>query len=153
MTSDRVYIDTNVFIEAFEGRTRLSELLRSLLVAEADRQPQRLVTSELTLAELLVKPLEMKRNDWVQTYDNWTFTNPYLEVVPIVRRVLRDAAELRARDKGLRLPDAIHLTTAIGTQCKYFLTKDRRIAGQFGVEILHATEENVQSLLSASPNV
>src|ERR1043166_3281126 len=81
--TDRVYLDTNVFIESFERRGRLRNLLQSFLPMEPVRTPQRLVTSELTLSELLVKPLEMQRDDLINVYDNWMITNPYLEVVPI----------------------------------------------------------------------
>lgn len=147
----RVCLDSNVFIEAFEGRGRLAELLRRLLrtLDNPSSASPRLVTSELTAAELLVKPLELDRQDLVQVYDNWTISNPYLEVIPVVRNILKDAARLRATDKALKLPDAIHLTTAIGTHCRYFLTNDTRIKGQFGVEILPLSEANVQMLLEA----
>jgi predicted nucleic acid-binding protein len=144
---DRIYLDTNVFVEAIEGRRPISSLTTELLLANSERQPQRLVTSELTLSELLVKPLEMQRDDLVQVYDNWAITNAYLEVVPVVRDVLRGAATLRSRDKSLKLPDAIHLTTACGTKCRYFLTGDKRISGQYGVEILLLTEDNLKKLL------
>jgi predicted nucleic acid-binding protein len=147
---DRVYLDTNVFIEIFEGRTSLSGLLTELILATPELRPQRFVTSELTLSELLVAPIEAGRQDLARLYDSWTITNTYLEVVPVVRDVLRDAASLRARDKTLRLPDAIHLTTAQGTQCRYFLTKDKRIKGQFGVEILFLAESSVRNLLEAT---
>ena len=143
----RVYLDTNVFFEAFEGRGPLSEKLAHFLVANENQQRQRLVTSELTLAELLVKPIEMQRHDLISTYDNWTISNPYLEVVPVSREVLGDAALRRARDKSLKLPDAIHLTTAIRAECHYFLTNDKRIKGQYGVEILELTLENIEILL------
>lgn len=147
--SDRIYLDTNIFIEAFEGRRPLSLLVASLLTAAPDLEPRRLVTSELSLSELLVKPLELGREDLVHVYDSWTISNAYLEVVPVVRDVLHDAAVLRARDKTLRLPDAIHLTTAVGTRCRYFLTGDRRLSGQYGVQILDLTESNLESLLNA----
>jgi len=148
----RFYLDTNVFIEIFEGRGPLSEMLSEFLIAVENQKRQRLVTSELTLAELLVKPVALQRHDLIQVYDNWTISNSYLEVVPVVREVLRDAATLRANDKALKLPDAIHLTTARGTGCRYFLTKDERIKGQYGVEILHLTQTNVELLLKASDN-
>ncbi len=143
----RVYLDTNIFIEIFEGRGRLSELLTRLLTAVENEDRQRLVTSQLALAELLVKPIALQREDLISVYDNWTISNTYLEVVPVVRELLKDAAALRANDKSLKLPDAIHLTTAIGTQCRYFLTRDKRIKGQYGVEILDATPGNVEALL------
>jgi predicted nucleic acid-binding protein len=124
---------------------------RLLGAFESPERPH-LVTSELTFAELLVKPYKMKRYDLINAYDNWTISNLYIEVVPVVREVLRDAAYLRARDKSLKLPDAIHLTTAQGTKCRYFLTKDKRIKGQFGVEILFLSEENVDMLLRQLSN-
>jgi predicted nucleic acid-binding protein len=147
--TDRIYLDTNVFIEAFEGRTRLSDLVKSLLATEPPRTPQRFVTSELTHSELLVKPLEMRRDDLINAYDNWTITNPYLEVVPVFRGVLHDAARIRANNKVLKLPDAIHLATAQGMRCRYFLTNDSRIKGQYGVEIALLTESNVEALLNS----
>lgn len=143
----RIYLDTNIFIEIFEGRGRLSELLTQLLTAVENESRQRLVTSELALAELLVKPIALQRHDLIRIYDNWTMRNSYLEVVPVVRNVLSDAAALRANDKSLKLPDAIHLTTARGTKCRYFLTRDKRVKGQYGVEILDATQENVEALI------
>jgi predicted nucleic acid-binding protein len=145
--SGRIYIDTNILIVAFEGQGVLRDLTAQLLVSTPIGERPRLVTSEFTLSELLVKPYELKRDDLITLYDNWILTNDYLEVVPVVRDVLKDAAQLRARDKGLKLPDAIHLTTAIGTGCKYFLTGDRRISGQFGVEIVHPAEDVLRVLI------
>ncbi|MGE3147882.1 MAG: type II toxin-antitoxin system VapC family toxin [Pseudorhodoplanes sp.] len=146
---DRVYLDTNILIEIFETRSTLGEKLASLLMTEPPINPQPFVVSELALTEWLVKPLQLKRNDLIQLYENWMITNSYLEVVPVIREILRDAAELRSRDGNLKLPDAIHLTTAVGTRCRYFLTNDKRIAGQFGVEILRLTEESVRRLTDA----
>jgi predicted nucleic acid-binding protein len=102
----RVYLDSNVFIEAFEGRGRLAELLRRLLrtLDNPSSASPRLVTSELTAAELLVKPLELDRQDLVQVYDNWTISNPYLEVIPVVRNILKDAARLKRTYKCFSKP-------------------------------------------------
>ena len=53
--SGRIYLDTNIFIYALEGyrifRTALATLFDAL-----DRQELTAVTSELTLAEVLMKP-------------------------------------------------------------------------------------------------
>src|ERR1043165_7565620 len=119
---------------------------------EPVRTPQRLVTSELTLSELLVKPLEMQREDLINVYDNWMITNPYLEVGPISRDILFKAALLRARNKSLRLPDAIHVTTAQETSCRYFLTNDERIKGEYGVERLALNEANIERFLNGVAN-
>ena len=145
--AERIYLDTNVFVEVFEGRRALSRNMSELLTRES--VITRFVTSELTLSELMVKPFEMKREDLISAYDNWTISNSYLEVIPIIRDVLRYAAQLRARDKTLKLPNAIHLAIAIHARCRYFLTGDNRIKGQFGVEIVDLNEANIQALLSA----
>jgi predicted nucleic acid-binding protein len=151
--TDRIYLDTNVFIEAFEGRGRLRDMLQSFLPMEPVLTPQHLVTSELTLSELLVKPLEMRREDLINVYDNWMITNPYLEVVPVARNVLFKAADLRARSKSLKSPDAIHLTTAQEKKCRFFLTNDERIKGLYGVEVIAPTEANIEALLNVGSDV
>ncbi|MFG1186341.1 type II toxin-antitoxin system VapC family toxin [Xanthobacter aminoxidans] len=143
----RIYWDTNVFVKAFEGRGPASELLVSLLLSEWESGVPPLVTSELTHSELLVKPLELRRDDLVQVYDNWTISNRHIEVVPVFRQVLHDAAFIRSRDKTLKLPDAIHVATALGMKCSVFLSSDQRIKPHEGLDRLEPTEENVRALL------
>ncbi len=52
----RVYCDANVFIYALEGYAAYALLLQALLQA-MDAHEITVVTSELTVAEVLVKPL------------------------------------------------------------------------------------------------
>lgn len=145
--SFRIYWDANIFIHAFERRGPVSELLVKLLLAGWDAPMPPLVTSELTLSELMVKPLELGRDDLVQVYDNLTLTNRHMEVVPVFRGVLHDAAILRSRHKALKLPDAIHLATALGMKCQAFLTADQRITSLPGLERMEPTEENIRLLI------
>jgi predicted nucleic acid-binding protein len=84
------------------------------------------VTSELTLAECLVKPLSMKKFENSDIYLQSIQNSSILEVVPIHRMILIEAANLRAAT-GCRLPDAIHLATAKTNQCDIFITNDRDI--------------------------
>lgn len=58
-----------------------------------------------------------------------------LEVVPVSRDVLVEAARLRAI-ANFRLPDAIHGATAILTGCETFLTNDRRLRSLPGLEVV-----------------
>jgi predicted nucleic acid-binding protein len=62
-----------------------------------------------------------------------------LEVVPVSREVLIEAARLRSV-ANFRLPDAIHGATAILTGCETFLTNDRRLAAMSGVEAVLSSE-------------
>jgi predicted nucleic acid-binding protein len=99
-----------------------------------------------------VKPFEKRNAELINVYDNWMITNSYLEVVPIARDLLFKAAHLRANDKSLKLPDAIHLTTARETRCHYFLTNDDRIKGPYGVEIAPLSVANVEACLNGVAN-
>jgi predicted nucleic acid-binding protein len=49
-----------------------------------------------------------------------------LLVIPVSRQILKDAAQLRAFFKN-KLPDTIHLITALTSGCTYFVTNDDRI--------------------------
>lgn len=53
----KVYLDTNIVIYAIEGFADLAEQIQALLRALDDAQIVA-VTSELTLAEALIKPLK-----------------------------------------------------------------------------------------------
>jgi len=81
------------------------------------------VTSELTLAEVLVKPLKDQNPAIQHAYRAFLAPTPVLEVVPISRDILEEAAQWRATTK-LKLPDAIHLATALRSKCDSFLTND-----------------------------
>ena len=118
----RLYIDTNIVIYAIEGLANYAAQVQPLLTA-MNAAEVLVVTSELTLAETLVGPIKTNNLLIQQTYRSFLTTTAVLEVVPISRRILEEAAQLRATSK-LKLPDAIHLATALQSQCDSFLTND-----------------------------
>ena len=118
----RIYIDTNIVIYAIEGLANYAAQVQPLLDA-MDAAEIFVVTSELTLAETLVGPIKAQNLIIQQTYHSFLTTTDILEVVPVSRRILGEAARLRATSK-LKLPDAIHLATALQYQCDSFLTND-----------------------------
>jgi predicted nucleic acid-binding protein len=135
---ERVYLDTNVFIYAIEGYPEFVDELNEFFDS-IDAGNLRAFTSELTLAEVLVRPL-MDGNLEIQTaYQQALQSSEGLEVVPVSREVLIEAARLRAV-VNFRLPDAIHGATAILTGCETFLTNDRRLAVLPGVEVVLLSE-------------
>lgn len=129
----RVYLDTNIFIYALEGypafRPALTALFESL-----DQRELTAVTSELTLAEALVKPLIDRHTERQTAYLQLLQSTTSLHVVPVSREVLIAAAQLRA-DTTLKLPDAIHVATAQLTGCVCFLTNDTRIPTLTGLTV------------------
>jgi predicted nucleic acid-binding protein len=120
-----VYLDTNVFVYALEGFERFESTLRELFTEIQDGRIKA-VTSELTLAEVLVKPLADNKPDVCAAYAAALQDSDGLEMAPITRDVLTEAAGIRAKS-GIRLPDAIHVATAILNGCQTFLTNDRNI--------------------------
>jgi predicted nucleic acid-binding protein len=118
----RVYLDANIFIYALEGvapwAVPLHEVFAGLEAGEMTA-----VTSNLSLAECLVRPFSLERDDLVQLYRMALTQRAHLDMAPIHSEVLVSAARLRAQ-LGFKLPDAIHTATALTQGCTALLTND-----------------------------
>lgn len=118
----RIYLDANIFIAAFEaGHSGAFDVFASAKPALV----RPLCTSVLTKAELLVKPLREGNDQLVELYENWSLSNDILEVGDMDGSVARYAAVLRSQYRWLKLPDAVHLSTALGFECTHFLSFDQ----------------------------
>lgn len=129
-----VYLDTNVLIYFVEGAEPYLPVLTPLFGMFADGRASA-VTSELALAETLPKPLQAGRPDLVAIYEELLTSSAWLTVLPVARSVLSDAARLRAQ-LGLRLPDAIHVATAMVAGCGVLLSNDLRLRAPEGLQVL-----------------
>jgi predicted nucleic acid-binding protein len=122
----KVYLDTNSFIYFLEESEPWVGAAKGL--AEAlDRGECAAVTSELSLAECLVKPMELERSDVIATYLDFLRDRRSFSIVPVTRDLLIEAARLRALSR-IKLPDAIHAATALRSGCISFLTNDDRLS-------------------------
>ncbi len=106
------------------------------LFALIDRREVFAVTSELTLAEVLVKPLRDKNVALAQTYQQLLQASHAFDIIPITRPIILDAAQRRASDATLKLPDAIHVATAVAHRCRSIITNDARIKALVGLDVL-----------------
>ncbi len=122
----RLYLDANLYIYLFEGSEAYREQM-GRLVAEVDRRKLAVIASELLFVELLPRPLREGRRDLVERYSELVQRTPRINLVPVNRSVVLQAARLRA-DFGLRSMDALHLATARVHDCDTFLTNDLRLA-------------------------
>jgi predicted nucleic acid-binding protein len=126
----QIYLDTNVFIAAVEGdEAEIRSAIWRLFAAGASKGAP-LVTSEPSIAELLVKPLQLELSALVAIYSDLLSNGDGFEMVPVSRDVLIRAAHTRKGDKAIKLPDAIHLATADHSGCSVFLTEDRQIVSK-----------------------
>ncbi len=130
----RVYLDANIWIYALEGYPSFIQDLTALLQSIA-QGTLTAITSELSLAEALVKPIQNQNVAQQEIYKQAICSRQNVFVVPIQRNVLIEAAQLRA-STNLKLPDAIHAATALVTQCSTFLTNDQRFQVVPGLQVV-----------------
>ena len=135
MQGQRVYFDTNILIYVLEASAGYVDVCLPFFTAVAQ---QDIVgcAGEITLAELLVKP--MRTNDMVSMSKiRALFDDGYFETFAHHRESLELAAHLRAT-QGLKMIDAIHAAAAIKGGCGYLLTHDRQIDRQVrGIEVVN----------------
>jgi len=131
----RVYFDTNCFIYVVEGAERYRPVLEPLMNAVAMGDITG-VTGEITLAEVLVKPLRDQLAQQVLLYKQMLADRQPFMLVPITQVIWESAASLRAR-LPVRLPDAVHLAAARQAGCHLFVTNDAALRPLPEMEILH----------------
>jgi predicted nucleic acid-binding protein len=127
----RVYLDANIIIYVVEDVAPYAEHARSLLHAMASGTVEA-VTSELTLAEVLVGPLRAGNESIGNAYTTFLYRSIGLVTMEVSREILVAAGELRAAT-SLRLPDAFHGATARRAGCTAFLTNDERLKSIPGI--------------------
>jgi predicted nucleic acid-binding protein len=122
-----IYLDTNVFIKAVEGLDEAASPAKTLIQALRHRRSGLAATSEITFAEVLAPakrpdalPLHMKR----RAYLDLLLWSGFVALIPVNRDILIETAALRATSK-FKLPDAVHLVSAIRARCRFFVSADR----------------------------
>jgi predicted nucleic acid-binding protein len=129
-----VAVDAAVFIYLIEEDPRFLPVIRPLF-EEADRQARQLVTSAITLLEVLVVPFRNGDRLLAERYEKLMTTSRGIRVIDVTREQLRAAAQLRAAT-GVKTPDALQLVAALGAGCKTFVTNDRRLPQIPGLRIV-----------------
>jgi predicted nucleic acid-binding protein len=118
-----VFWDTNLFIYLWEDFGKLSGqvlALRSRMLTRGDE----LLTSAMTLGEILVKPIQSGDAKAVAYYQNLILTTA--TVIPFAEKAAIVYARLRA-DRSLRAPDTIQLACAAAAGTDLFITNDARL--------------------------
>ncbi len=116
------YLDANGFIYSIERIDPYRSMLDTLWLTVSVGQVK-VVTSELTLLEVLVKPLKVGDATTATLFRTVLKHTPDVQMLPITQSVLEAAANLRAT-LGLKTPDAIHVATALLNNSVLFVTND-----------------------------
>jgi predicted nucleic acid-binding protein len=118
----RILIDTSVWIYHFEQHPVFAAPAAQVIERLEDGK-FRGIASQLTLLELIVRPLQLGRQDAADDYETLLSYFPNLQLEPVTRPILLDAAGLRARYR-LRTPDAIQLATGLQSGATLAVTND-----------------------------
>jgi predicted nucleic acid-binding protein len=135
----RIFFDTNIFIYLFEdevGRGRLVQQLLDRMEARGDR----LLTSTMTVGEILVRPLQSANQKLAHAYESF-FRSPDIEVIPFDVDAARMYAGIR-QDRTIKPPDAIQLACASIAKTDLFLTNDAHLTKRLihGVQFVATLE-------------
>jgi len=134
LRGETVALDTAPLIYFIEEHPVHAGKLQPFFEA-AEHGEFQVVTSYLTLLEVLVHPLRMGRDDLVREYRNIFLRSASLRPVSVDDAIAAEGARLRAL-YNVRTPDAIHLATALQAGAKWFLTNDLRLPALTGLSIL-----------------
>ena len=135
----RIFWDTNLFIYFLEGSGTLSlatKRLRTAMLARGDQ----LLTSTLTLGEILVKPLEKGDGARSRAYEE--AIRKAALMLPFDANAAWKYATIRS-DRAIRPPDVIQLACAAGAGVDLFVTNDRRLQGKHinGIQFIVALDQ------------
>jgi len=122
----RIFWDTNLFIYLWEDYGSLSHAVQELRTKMLRRGDQ-LVTSTLTLGEILVKPTVAGNTGLCRKYEEAIASVALL--VPLDARVAKLYASIR-RDRLLKAPDVIQLASAASVGADLFVTNDDHLQGK-----------------------
>ena len=129
-----VGVDTAIFIYFIEEHPKFLPFVEPLF-READDGHKELVTSALTLLEVLVVPYRSGDHLLAGRYEAILTRSRGIKVADISRDHLRAAAQLSAAT-GVKTPDSLQLVAALAAKCSTFLTNDRDLPALPGIRIL-----------------
>lgn len=129
-----VALDTSIFIYYIEEHQPFLHLVDPLFEA-ADRGGTPIVTSAVTLLELLVLPYRKGDTGLAERYEQLLTRSRGVRLVELDHSQLRAAAYLRALHR-LRTIDAIQLAAALASGCSTFVTNDLRVTSVPGLSVV-----------------
>ena len=135
----RIFFDTNLFIYLLEDTGERGAIVSDMVQRLSERRDE-LLTSTLTFAEVLVKPLSAGDEAWAARYERLLST-PGVSLLPFDRSCARIFARLR-QDKTMKAPDAIQLSCAANAECDLFVTNDDRLSRKIvpGIQFITSFE-------------
>ena len=135
----RIFIDTAPLIYLLEGQSTVSDQVE-IQLGQWISTGKTLITSTMTLLELLVIPKKQGDNRMVRKYRALLTDLLSEPLVPLTESIAEMAAEIRGTN-GFKTPDSIQLATAVHSGADIFFTNDLRLANYTEIEVLTLSTE------------
>ena len=136
----RIFWDSNLFIYLFEENPEYVDMVVNLRRKMLERGDQ-LLTSMLTVGEILVKPMTRGDTALCREYENTLSTSAVL--LPFDLKVARRYAAIRSGSSTIKPPDAVQLACAGEAGVDLFVTNDHRLYGKRvdGIQFIVALDQ------------
>ena len=126
-------VDTGILIKHFQGGE--DSELTSVVLGEIQGGSTRGIVSSISLAELMVRPLEAGEDDLADLYRVLIHEMPNLETISVDPRIASRAAEIRAASK-MGSNASLLLATAQESGATAFVTSDPGLKQAKGIKVL-----------------
>jgi len=122
----RIFWDSNLFVYLFENHAEFAQPVEDLWKKMIERRDQ-LLTSTLTMGEILVKPMAMGDSSLCNHYEKTL--SSLAVIIPFDLKVARRYAVIRSTT-SIKGPDAVQLACASAAGVDLFVTNDNHLKGR-----------------------
>lgn len=125
LASSKIFLDTSPLIYWIEDHPSYVPVIEPIFHS-IHQGRNAAISSFLTLLEILVRPMQLKRRDLVFKYKEFILHDSNLTLVNLEAEACESAAFLKAK-YGLKTPDAVQLGIAHAQKADLFLTNDHQL--------------------------
>ena len=137
----RIFFDTHLFLYLVAEHPQRGPRVQQLLSRMIERRDE-LLTSTLTIGEILFQPTSVARPDLVEHYQQM-IDSIGMVLIPFDRACARLYAQIRSNDRTIKGPDAIQLASAAQAKSDLFITNDERLSRKIvpGIQFITSLEQ------------
>ncbi len=129
-----IYLDTAPLIYYLEENPSYFSFLENLF-KKNENGDFTFYTSAITFTEVLALPFRLGNKKLIKQYERFLLESPTLKMISVNEVIAKLSAKLRA-EHNFRLPDAIHLATALEVKVDFFLTNDLSLEKVKGLQVI-----------------
>ena len=134
----KIYLDTSPIIYFLENSPDYALKVQSVIQDNAVLGCA-FATSVATNIEYLPKPISEGKHDLVYAFSSLKRILS-LESIELTEQISMIAVNLRAKYKGLKVLDSIHIASAIASGCDAFFTNDKQLKQLTELSIIYLSD-------------